>query len=118
MPESTTQLLRHYQGSIALLSGVTSTRYAIYPELIISLPDEEVRHNWQPSTFDADLRLGAHVRICAGPYAGTIGSIEHFFVHQQNFLSGVQGRAVRLRLADGSRLIVPIMNIERIPYPH
>ncbi|HLX55531.1 MAG TPA: hypothetical protein VKR83_00760 [Ktedonobacteraceae bacterium] len=115
MPESTFQLLSRYQGSIALISGVTSTRYTIYPELIISLPIEEAQRNWQPPALDAGLRLGAHVRVCAGMHAGVTGYIEHFFVYQQNFLSGVLGRAARLRLADDSRLIVPIMNIERIP---
>jgi hypothetical protein len=115
MPESTFQLLRRYQGAIALISGATSTRYARYPELAISLPIEAAQRPWQSPTRDADLRLGVSVRICTGIYAGATGQIESFFVYQQNFLSGVQGRAVRLRLADGSHLIAPIMNIERIP---
>lgn len=115
MPPSTLQLLIRYQGSIALLSGVTSTRYALYPELVISLPEAETQRNWQPPTFDASLRLGARVRVRLGANAGTTGDIDYFFVHQHRFLSGVQGRAVRLRLADGNTLIAPIMNIERIP---
>jgi hypothetical protein len=94
---------------------VTSTRYALYPELIISLPEAETQRNWQPPSFDATLRLGARVRVRSGPNAGATGDIDYFFVHQHRFLSGVQGRAVRLRLADGSTLIEPIMNIERVP---
>ena len=115
MLPSTLQLLTRYQGSIALLSGVTSTRYALYPELLISLPEAETRDNWQPSLFDTSLRLGARVRVRFGTNAGTTGDIDYFFVHQHRFVSGVQGRAVRLRLADGATLIAPIMNIERIP---
>lgn len=115
MPQSTLQLLTRYQGSIALLSGVTSTRYALYPELVISLPEAETQRNWQPPTFDASLRLGARVRVRSGANAGITGDIDYFFVHQHRFLSGVQGRAVRLRLADGTTLIAPIVNIERIP---
>jgi hypothetical protein len=110
------ELLTRFQGSIALLSGTTSTRYALYPELLISLPEAETREgNWQPSTLDTRLRLGARVRVLSGPDAGTTGYIDYFFIHQHRFLSGVQGRAARLRLTDGSSLVVPIINIERIP---
>jgi hypothetical protein len=115
MSSATFQLLTHYQGSIALLSGVTSTRYGLYPELLISLPEDETQRNWQPPSFDAHLRLGAHVRVRSGPNAGVTGDIDYFLVHQHRFLSGVQGRAVRLRLTDGSTLVEPIMNIERVP---
>jgi len=115
MPQSTFQLLTRYQGSIALLTGVTSTRYALSPELVISLPEAETQRNWQPSTYDPSLRLGSHVRVRSGANAGITGDIDYFFIHQHRFLSGVQGRAVRLRLADGNTMIVPIMNIERTP---
>lgn len=115
MSSSAFQLLTHYHGAIALLSGVTSTRYALYPELLISLPEAEMREgNWQPSTFDTRLRLGAQVRVLSGPDAGTTGYIDYFFIHQHRFLSGIQARAVRLRLPDGDTLVVPVINIERI----
>lgn len=116
MSSSAFQLLSRYQGSVALLSGVTSTRYALCPELLISLPETETREdNWQPSTLDTRLRLGAHVRVLSGPDAGTTGYIDYFFIHQHHFLSGIQARAVRLRLSDGNSLVVPVINIERIP---
>ncbi|HKV58508.1 MAG TPA: hypothetical protein VJO32_09500 [Ktedonobacteraceae bacterium] len=115
MPPHTFQLLTRYQGAIALLSGVTSTRNARYPELLISLPEAETRDNWQPHSFDASLRLGARVRVRFGTNAGATGDIDYFFVHQHRFVSGVQGRAVRLRMEDGTTLVAPIMNIERIP---
>ena len=115
MPQSTLQVLTRYQGSIALLSGVTSTRYALNPELVISLPEAETQRNWQSPSIDTSLRLGARVRVRSGASVGMTGDIDYFFVHQHCFLSGVQGRAVRLRLADGNILIAPILNIERIP---
>lgn len=116
MSSSAFQLLTRYQRAIALLSGITSTRYALYPELLISLPEVETREgNWQPTTLDTRLRLGAHVRVLSGPDAGTTGYIDYFFIHQHHFLSGIQARAVRLRLADDTTLIVPIINIQRIP---
>lgn len=115
MSSSTFQLLNSYQGSLALLSGATSTHYALFPELLISLPEAEARQgNWQPLAFDTRLRLGARVRVLSGPDAGTTGFIDYFFIHQHRFLSGVQSRAARLRLPDGSTLVVPLINIERI----
>ena len=114
MPETTMQALSQRNGSVALISGITSVRYAMYPELVISLPVEEAQQNWQPESPDPTLLLDSQVRVSAGMYEGEIGQIEHFFAHQHVFLSGVYARAARLRLADGSRLIVPLMNLERI----
>lgn len=115
MPEPTIRFLNRFQRSIALISGVTSTRHALYPELLISHSSEDAQHSPLSPSLDAGLRLGAHVRIIAGMHAHETGYIEHFFVHQQRFLSNVLGRAVRLRLADGSSLIVPVVNLERMP---
>src|SRR5579863_1543082 len=41
-------LLSQYQGSIALLSGATSVRQGISPELVISLSAKEVQQQWHP----------------------------------------------------------------------
>lgn len=114
MPELTMQALSQRHGSIALISGVTSVRYSIFPELVISLPLAEAQKDWQPVAPDPTLLLDSLVRVCAGMYEGEIGQIEHFFAHQHVLLSGVCARAARLRLTDGSRLIVPLMNLERI----
>ena len=97
-----------------LLSGVTSVRQGIFPELIISLPAGEAQQNWYPVHPDPALAMGAYVRICGGEYEGTIGEINYLFTHQQIFASGVRARAARLQLEDGSRLVVPMTLIERI----
>ncbi len=114
MPASTLNLLNHYQGSIALLSGVTSTALGIYPELIISLPISEVQTQWKPIQPDPTLASGVRVRVCSGEYEGSIGTIVYLFSHQQVFTSGISTRAARLRLEDGTLIVVPLANIERI----
>ncbi len=114
MPTRTMNLLSYYQGSIALLSGATSIRQGIFPELVISLPTKEAQQYWQPVQPDPSLALGIQVRVCSGDYEGAIGSIEYLFSHEQVFPSGVRARAARLRLEDGSILVVPIALIERI----
>jgi hypothetical protein len=114
MPAHTIHLLSQYQGAIVLLSGATSIRQDIFPELIISLPSGEAQQNWHPEHPDPTLAMGASVRICGGEYEGTIGEINYLFTHQQRFASGIRARAARLQLEDGSRLVVPMTLIERI----
>ena len=113
MPERTLKLLSTYRGMIALLSGMTSVRHRLTPELLISLPIEEAQRNWHPTSPDPTLALGTWVRVCSGEYEGRTGQLERFFLHRQTFLSGATGRAVLIRCSDGKRLIVPWMNIER-----
>jgi hypothetical protein len=114
MPARTIHLLSQYQGAITLLSGATSVRRGVFPELIISLPAGDAQQNWYPMHPDPALAMGAYVRICGGEYEGTIGEINYLFTHQQIFASGVRARAARLQLEDGSRLVVPMTLIERI----
>ncbi len=114
MPTRTMNLLSRYQGSIALLSGTTSIRQNIFPELIISLPMVEVEQQWQPVQPDPTLKIGVQVRVYSGEYTGAIGLVDYLYSHQQVFPSGIRARAVRLRLEDGSSITVPVALIERI----
>jgi hypothetical protein len=114
MPARTVNLLSRYQGAIALISGATSIRLPIFPELIISLPMKEVQFDWRPVKPDPTLTIGAKVRICSGSHEGMIGEINHFFSYQQIFASGVRARAARVRLEDGSMLVIPLTLVERI----
>ena len=114
MPVRTINLLSYYQGSIALLTGATSVRQGVFPELVISLPPKEVQEGWQPLQPDPAVILGSQVRVCSGEYEGAIGTVTYLFTHQQTFLSGVQARATHLLLEDGSMVTVPLMSVERI----
>lgn len=114
MPTRTINFLSHYQGSIALLSGATSIRQRIFPELVISLPVVEIQQHWNPVQPDTTLSIGAQVRVCSGDHEGAIGTIDYLYSHQQAFASGILARAVLLRLEDGSLLTVPLPLIERI----
>ena len=114
MPPRTINLLSQYQGSMALLSGMTFIRQSIFPELIISLPVQEIQHNWRLIQPDPTLIVGSQVRICSGSYEGAIGEIVYLYIYKQTFASGVRGRAARVRLKDGSTLIMPLYLLERI----
>jgi hypothetical protein len=114
MPARVLNLLNQYQGSIVLLSGATSVRQGILPELIISLPAEEVQRNWHPVRPDPTVAIGSQVRVCGGTHLGAVGEVSHLFSHQQIFGSGIRSHAARLRLEDGSMLVVPLTLLERI----
>ncbi len=107
-------VLSQYQGSIVLLSGVTSVRRGTFPELVISLSPQETQRNWRPVQPDLTLTLGAQVRVCGGEHEGAIGIVDYFFTYEQVFSSGIRSRAVRLHLDDGSLLVVPTVLAQRI----
>jgi hypothetical protein len=113
MPEHVFAVLCGHQGSIALLSGATSVPLGVFPELVISLSNEEVQptREVQPTAL---LVPGALVRVCGGDHQGALGVIDYLFAYQDSFPSGVRSRAVRLFLEDGTRLIVPLFLVERV----
>ena len=114
MPVRIMNLLSQHQGSVVLLSGVTSLHQHIQPELIISLSTKEAQQNWQPVKPDMTMVKGAQVRVCGSEYKGMVGTIDYLFDYQQTFASGASARAVRIRLEDGSLLVLPFTHIERI----
>jgi hypothetical protein len=114
MPVRTIDLLSKHQGRIALLSGATSLSTHIYPELLMALSLEEQQKEQLALKPETDLTLGALVRVCSGNYEGAIGVIDYLFTHTQCFPSGVRARATRIRLEDGSQLVVPLPVLERI----
>jgi hypothetical protein len=114
MSQHALNLLQQYHGSSALLSGVTSVRKGIFPELIISLPLKETLQNWQPVQPDPTLLLGAQVRVCSGMHEGVIGIIDYLFTYELVFAGGVRARALRLHLENGAKLVLPITLVERI----
>jgi hypothetical protein len=114
MPAKLVDTLSQYEGSIALLSGETSLRNGIVPELIISLPAND--NPLAPPAAQPDTLLipGAQVRVHGGEQQGITGTIDYLFAYEQKFPSGLSARAARLRLEDGSFLVVPLFSLERI----
>lgn len=114
MPARTLDLLEKYQGRTALLAGLTSLTARVYPELLMSLSLEEMKADRLALKPETDLVLGTLVRVCSGLYEGALGEIDYLFAHRQHFPSGVYERAARVRLEDGSRVVVPLSILERI----
>ncbi len=113
MSTSMIDVLGQYQGAVVLLSGATSVRRRIFPELVISFPIQETEQNRQPIQPDLMLTLGTRVRVCCGERTGTIGIIDYLFMQPLVFPSGIRANAVRLLLEDGSLLVVPDTMVKR-----
>ena len=114
MAESVLRTLQQHQGSVVSLLGITSTRQGIVPELILSFSPEEIQRYWHPIQQDLSLPLGALVRVWGGEYEGAEGNIEYIFSYEQVFPSGIRSRALRLRLGNGSLVMVPRTLAQRI----
>src|SRR5262249_50715088 len=114
MPANLVNILSRYQGSIALLSGETSFRNGIIPELLISQPFNSSNNPSPLIQPDTSLIPGAQVRIYGGELQGITGTIDYLFAYKQKFPSGLYARAARLRLEDGTFLVVPLFSLERI----
>ncbi|MBE3562060.1 MAG: hypothetical protein IMW89_22985, partial [Ktedonobacteraceae bacterium] len=90
MPAYVVRLLSHYQGSIALLSGITSVYHNIWPDLLISLPAATASEKRPPVVAaDAEPAPGVLVRVLGGEHAGKTGRVEYLFVYPQSFASGI-----------------------------
>jgi hypothetical protein len=113
MPANLITTLTRYEGSIALLSGETSLRNSIVPELIISLPPDGSQSASPATQPNTSLTPGAQVRVYGGEHQGITGTIDYLFAYEQKFPSGLRAKAARLRLEDGSFLIIPLFSLQR-----
>ena len=118
MAADTFDLLQRHRGAIVLLSGLTSTRYHITPEVVISATEQQSIQEQSPQRetiqTHSSLSVGTRVRVVCGTQEGATGIIEYFFMHEQLFPSGVMSRAVRLRLDNGTLLMVPLIHVQRL----
>nr|BBH94216.1 hypothetical protein KTA_24150 [Thermogemmatispora argillosa] len=113
MPARLLQLLSCYQGRVALLSGFTSVRHHVLPELLISLTaaEAEALPSQEP---DLTLVPGARVRVCCGDYRGRTGEILSLFLHRQRLPSGVYAQAARVLLEEGEVIVAALSCLDRI----
>ncbi|MBX5449056.1 hypothetical protein [Thermogemmatispora sp.] len=113
MPARLLQLLSCYQGRVVLLSGWTSVRQRVLPELLISLTAAEAE---ALPAQEPELTLvpGARVRICCGDYRGRTGEILSLFLHRQRLPSGVYAHAARILLEEGEVIVAALSCLDRI----
>ncbi|WP_376797201.1 hypothetical protein [Thermogemmatispora sp.] len=113
MPARLLQLLSCYQGRVALLSGLTSVRQHVLPELLISLTSAEAEALPRQEPH-LELVPGARVRVRGGDYCGRTGEILSLFRHRQRLPSGVQAYAAHVLLEEGQVIMTALACLDRI----
>ncbi len=98
-------------GSMACVRGETHLRAGVIrPEVIVPGAASDVATDRGP----AQLRTGARVRIVREPGLMRRGSVEHL-MDTADIGNGLRAPALRVRLDDGSALVVLQANVEVIP---
>jgi len=108
MAEPIFELLREYQGKLAVISGVAQDGRSA-PEVIVPLPDEG-----QASALMVvrPIEVGARVRLVRPPFVGVIGQVVAIPMTPQETLIGTRLPGAEVRLGDGRRVFVPYVNME------
>lgn len=110
MNPATFAALSQRLGATALLSGATSPRWNVRPEVLISVPDG-VPVARVPA--DSALVRGARVRVVAGPRRGVRGELIHVYERGQAGSGGVIAESAVLRLENGTIEVMPLHTLVR-----
>ncbi len=117
MAQGTFDLLRSLCGRKASVNGATQIRAGVVrPEIIVSwhASDEKDTGASPQEPPSTDLTVGTQVRIIREPYFGKLGTVESLPCEFVSIETEARVRVAELRLADGTRVIVPRANIELI----
>ncbi len=79
------------------------------PEVVIPLPAAENMPNPRQSV---DFMSGQQVKVIRAPYIGKVGKLVNIRPGMTTFPSGVSGTAGEVHLDDGSRALLPLVNME------
>lgn len=109
----TFELLKHFEGNLACVNGVTQIRAGVIrPEILI--PHNEKREQSPTENHTTGMVLGTPVRIIRQPYFGAIGRIVTLPVEIEQVESESFVRVARVQLEDGKIVTVPRANLEII----
>jgi len=104
------ELLRSHHGRLAVISGAQGDGSS-GPEVIIPLPAENARES---SLVGAHaIKVGTRVRLTRSPYLGTIAQVVTPSVTRKT-VAGTQAEGAEVRLQNGRRLFIPLVNMESI----
>ena len=97
--------------AVVYLSGETSTRQAIRPEVLISPP---VSSSPQPTPLDSTLTAGAIVSVWAGTRRGLPAQVLQVLQRRQYSAAGLLVPSAILRFEDGTTSMEPLASLDRI----
>ncbi|MEE9199998.1 MAG: hypothetical protein V3V45_00990 [Candidatus Brocadiales bacterium] len=117
MAQKTFELLKKNAGAKASINGATQIRAGVLrPEIII--PHGAGQTGNPPGPEEAEvgegMKPGDTVRIIREPYFGTIGKVDELPVQPQAIETETEVRVVKVKLPDGSDVLIPRANVEVI----
>ena len=120
MAQKTFELLRDNAGARAAVNGATQIRAGVLrPEIIIphtGKGGKETASGPEEVEVGEGMKPGDMVRIIREPYFGTIGEVEDLPVQPQKIETETEVRVVKIKLPDGSSVIIPRANVEVIQF--
>jgi len=105
MAEPVFNLLRACHGHAAVANAQGCDSELIVP---LSGPQVEITHE------HAELQPGMRVRLTRPPYLGLLAEVIRTSEHPEATAIGSQAKGALVRLADGRKLFVPLLNLEAI----
>jgi hypothetical protein len=114
MSERAFELLAAADGQEVAISGATRLRGGLArPEVIIPLPRSSVQgRDLSASQQAPTIHLGSTARVLSGSYLGRIGKVSALPPRPQLLPSGILARAAELTLTNGTRVLLPLLNLE------
>ncbi len=114
MSERAFELLAAADGQEVAISGMTRLRGGLArPEVIIPLPRSSVQGRDLSSSQQAPtVKVGSIARVLGGVQLGRVGKVSAIPTRPQIMPSGILARALELAFADGSRLLLPQLDVE------
>ncbi|MEX0728278.1 MAG: hypothetical protein WD065_18555 [Planctomycetaceae bacterium] len=116
MAQRTFKLLKSREGADTAINGTTQIRAGVVrPVIAIPWPEEsdaiaDAVQQPPPSV----LETGSLVRIIRDPYFGAIGDVTELPHELQVLDSGSKARVLKVKLTDGTEVVVPRANVELI----
>lgn len=104
------QILSAHHGQIVLVDPVMDPVFLHRPECVIPLP-------WQtpiPPDREGGVIPGALVWVRGGPANGLTGRVAGILQHAQPQPNGIRALAAQVNLENGTRVTVPLANVQRI----
>lgn len=112
MAERTFELLCSMAGRNASVNGATQIRAGVLrPEVIVATPEADL---FEEPEAGAALEPGCLVRLIREPYFGQLATVLELPPEPQVIETEARVRVVRVKLHDGSEVVVPRANVELI----
>ncbi|WP_437192593.1 hypothetical protein [Planctomicrobium sp. SH527] len=115
MAQHTFSLLQSLAGQNASINGATQIRAGVLrPEIVVPLVNLPANSqiDFAERVAEAELSVGATVRLIRDPYFGELGTVTQLPIGPQRLDSGSKARVLEVKCLSGKTVTVPRANVE------